>query len=124
VSFAVALAAAPLVLRVMVNRGWLDVPNHRSSHATPVPRGGGVACLAGVLAGLAIASARHHDVPWLAILGAILLAVVGFADDHGTLAPAPRLAAQIAVGALVVSPSVVVCGSWPGLSAFRSWSTS
>lgn len=101
VSFVVALAAAPLVLRVMVHRGLLDVPNHRSSHVTPVPRGGGVACLAGVLAGLAVASAQRQVVPWLAISGAILLAVVGFADDYSTLAAAPRLAAQMAVGALV-----------------------
>jgi len=101
VSFAVALAAAPAVMRAMLRYGVLDMPNSRSSHITPVPRGGGVACLAGVLAASAVASARHQDVPWLAIMGAILLAVVGFADDHGTLAPAPRLAAQMAVGALV-----------------------
>ena len=109
VSFAVAMTAAPLVLRVMLHRGVLDVPNHRSSHVTPVPRGGGVACLAGVLAGLALASVRHQDVPWLAVSGAVCLAIVGFADDRGALAAAPRLGAQIAVGALV---GVTVGGGW------------
>jgi len=109
VSFAVAMTAAPLVLRVMLHRGVLDVPNHRSSHVTPVPRGGGVACLAGVLAGLALASARHQDVPWLAVSGAVCLAIVGFADDRSALAAAPRLGAQIAVGALV---GVSVGGGW------------
>ena len=108
-SFAVAMTAAPLVLRVMLHRGVLDVPNHRSSHVTPVPRGGGVACLAGVLAGLALASARHQDVPWLAVSGAVCLAIVGFADDRSALAAAPRLGAQIAVGALV---GVSVGGGW------------
>ena len=100
-SFAVAMTAAPLVLRVMVRRGVLDVPNHRSSHVTPVPRGGGVACLAGVLAGLAFASARHQHVPWLAVAGAVFLAIIGFADDQGARAAAPRLGAQMAAGALV-----------------------
>src|SRR5680860_936730 len=109
VSFTVAMSAAPLVLRVMLQRGVLDVPNHRSSHVTPVPRGGGVACLAGVLAGLALASVRHQDVPWLAVSGAVCLAIVGFADDRGALAAAPRLGAQIAVGALV---GVSVGGGW------------
>ena len=109
VTFAVTMAAAPLVLRVMLQRGVLDVPNHRSSHVTPVPRGGGVACLAGVLAGLTLASARHQDVPWLAVSGAVFLAVVGFADDHGALAAAPRLVAQVAVGALV---GVTAGGGW------------
>ena len=108
-SFAVAMSAAPLVLRVMLQRGVLDVPNHRSSHVTPVPRGGGVACLSGILAGLAVASAQHQDVPWLAVSGAVFLAIVGFADDHGGLAAAPRLAAQVAVGALV---GVTVGGGW------------
>jgi len=109
VSFAVAMTAAPLVLRVMLQRGVLDVPNHRSSHVTPVPRGGGVACLAGVLAGLALASVRPQDVPWLAVSGAVCLAIVGFADDRSALAAAPRLGAQIAVGALV---GVSVGGGW------------
>src|SRR5665647_2475335 len=109
VSFAVAMTAAPLVLRVMLQRGVLDVPNHRSSHVTPVPRGGGVACLAGVLAGLALASLRHQDVPWIAVSGAVFLALVGFADDQGALAAAPRLVAQVAVGTLV---GVTAGGGW------------
>jgi len=109
VSFAVAMSTAPLVLRVMRQRGVLDIPNHRSSHVTPVPRGGGVACLAGVLAGLALASVRHQDVPWLAVSGAVCLAIVGFADDRGALAAAPRLGAQIAVGTLV---GVTAGGGW------------
>jgi UDP-N-acetylmuramyl pentapeptide phosphotransferase/UDP-N-acetylglucosamine-1-phosphate transferase len=109
VSFAVAMAAAPFVLRVLLRHGVLDIPNARSSHVTPVPRGGGIACLAGVLAGLILASALNHDVPWLAVAGAVLLAVVGFADDQGTLAAAPRLGAQMAVGALV---GASVGGGW------------
>jgi UDP-N-acetylmuramyl pentapeptide phosphotransferase/UDP-N-acetylglucosamine-1-phosphate transferase len=103
------MAAAPLVMRVMLQRGVLDIPNHRSSHVIPVPRGGGVACLAGVLAGLALASTRHQDAPWLAVTGAMLLAIVGFADDRGTLAAAPRLGAQVAAGALV---GVALGGDW------------
>lgn len=110
VGFAVTLAAAPLVRRVMLRYGVLDIPNHRSSHVTPVPRGGGVACLAGVLAGMATASARHQDVPWLVVSGAVILAVVGFADDRGALGAAPRLVAQVAVGALV--GAVVGGGGW------------
>lgn len=108
-SFAVAMAAAPLVLRVLVQHGMLDIPNNRSSHVTPVPRGGGIACLAGVLAGLIVASALGHDVPWLAVSGALILACVGFADDQGALAPAPRLGAQLAVGALV---GASIGGGW------------
>ena len=108
-SFTVAIAAAPLVLRVLLRHGVLDVPNHRSSHVAPVPRGGGIACLAGVLAGLILASALGQDVPWLAVLGAVLLALVGFADDRGAIAAAPRLGAQLAVGAVV---GLTIGGGW------------
>jgi UDP-N-acetylmuramyl pentapeptide phosphotransferase/UDP-N-acetylglucosamine-1-phosphate transferase len=93
----------------MLQRGVLDIPNHRSSHIIPVPRGGGIACLAGVLGGLALASTQHQDVPWLAVSGAVLLAIVGFTDDRGALAAAPRLGAQVAVGALV---GVALGGGW------------
>jgi UDP-N-acetylmuramyl pentapeptide phosphotransferase/UDP-N-acetylglucosamine-1-phosphate transferase len=40
-------------------------------------------------------------VPWLAVSGAVLLALVGLADDQMGIAPAPRIGAQVAAGALV-----------------------
>ena len=109
VSFTVTMTAAPLVLRVLLRRGVLDVPNHRSSHRTPVPRGGGVACLFGVLAGLLVASTLDHDVYWLAMSGAVFLAFVGFLDDRSSIAAAPRLGAQLAAGALIGG---TVGGGW------------
>jgi UDP-N-acetylmuramyl pentapeptide phosphotransferase/UDP-N-acetylglucosamine-1-phosphate transferase len=68
--------------------------------------------MAGVLAGLSFAWAQNHDVPWLAVTGALLLALVGLADDQGTVRAAPRLGAQIAMGALV---GTSVGGGWWGL---------
>jgi UDP-N-acetylmuramyl pentapeptide phosphotransferase/UDP-N-acetylglucosamine-1-phosphate transferase len=108
-SLVVTIAAAPLVIHVLLKHGLLDMPNHRSSHVTPVPRGGGIAVLAGVLAGLILASTREQNVPWLAISGAVALAVVGFADDRGALGAAPRLAAQLVVGVLV---GISAGGGW------------
>jgi len=108
-SFAVVLIATPVVLRVLLQRGVLDVPNDRSSHVIPVPRGGGIACLAGVLSGFILATTQRHNVPWLAVSGAVLLALVGLADDQRAIAAAPRLGAQMAVGALV---GVSVGGGW------------
>lgn len=100
-SAAVTYAAAPLVRRAMVAAGTLDVPNHRSSHTTPVPRGGGLACLAGVGAALAVAP---PVVPARDVLAVVGLAAVGLVDDRtGGLPPAPRLAAQTLAG--------VACGA-------------
>lgn len=93
----------------MLQRGIIDVPNHRSSHVRPTPRGGGLACLLGVLAALVLAYAAGRTVPWLAASAAIALALAGFADDRFDLAPTLRLGAQVAAGALM---GVAAGGGW------------
>lgn len=97
VSAATTFAVAPAVRDVMERMGTLDVPNHRSSHATPTPRGGGIAALAGALVGTLVAGERR---PQARVgLPVLALAAVGFADDHfGGLAALPRLAAQVLAG--------------------------
>lgn len=115
-SFVITVSLAPLVRRALLRRGVLDVPNDRSSHDAPVPRGGGIACAAGIVGGLGLAEALHYDVPWLAVAGALLLAGVGYADDRRQLAPVLRLGAQI-VGGGIVGLAVGGAG-WVLLGAF------
>lgn len=52
-------------------RNIMDVPNHRSSHAVPTPRGGGLAFIPVIVAGMAAVAfyERPHDEPGI---GAIL----------------------------------------------------
>lgn len=109
VSLVVTCIAAPGVRWLMLHRGIIDVPNHRSSHVRPTPRGGGLACLLGVLAALVLAYAAGRAVPWVAAGAAIALALVGFADDRFDLAPPLRLGAQVAAGALM---GVAAGGGW------------
>jgi UDP-N-acetylmuramyl pentapeptide phosphotransferase/UDP-N-acetylglucosamine-1-phosphate transferase len=93
----------------MLSHGVVDVPNHRSSHSVPTPLGGGLACLTGVAVALFVARLLSQEVPWVLIGGAVILAAVGFADDHGGLSAIPRLGAQIAVGAVM---GYSVGGGW------------
>lgn len=109
VSLVVTFVAAPGVRWLMLYRGIIDVPNHRSSHLIPTPRGGGLACLLGVLAALVLAYAAGRSVPWVAAGAAIALALVGFADDRFDLTPPLRLGAQVAAGALM---GVAAGGGW------------
>lgn len=109
VSGAVVLATAPFVLRTMVSSGVIDVPNHRSSHTRATPRGGGLACLLAVAVAAAVAQARGHRVPWIAITAAVALGLVGYLDDRGSLGAAPRLVAQVVAGLVV---GVAVGGPW------------
>lgn len=83
--------------RYALTRGLLDVPNERSSHHTPTPRGGGVAIVLTMLLALP-ALGLLHVLPWrvvggLAGAGAVA-ALVGYADDHGLVSVLPRLGAH------------------------------
>ncbi|TPG16057.1 glycosyl transferase [Pedococcus bigeumensis] len=102
---------APTVSSLMRRLGWLDVPNHRSSHSVPVPRGGGLACLAGVLVAWVVGAVGDVDVPWTSVAACVALALLGFADDRLTLPAAPRLAGQCVAGSVI---GAGVAG-WPGL---------
>jgi Fuc2NAc and GlcNAc transferase len=97
--FAAAWLGTLAVLRYAVARDLLDHPNERSSHAAPTPRGGGLAIVGALLAGLA---ALHvlgeiNEMLLAAVAGGgLAIAVVGFVDDHGHLSPRVRLAVHFA----------------------------
>ncbi|MDN5794746.1 MAG: hypothetical protein L0H79_03220 [Intrasporangium sp.] len=113
-STAATLCAAPFVRALMLHVGVVDVPNHRSSHLQPTPRGGGIACALGVLSGTATGALGGWQVPYAAIAGAVLLAFVGFADDCRTIDPLPRLLAQVIIGGLV---GWTIDDAWLGITA-------
>ena len=85
--------------------GLLDVPNARSSHSQPIPRGGGasivitVTAIAMVLIVAGAISARTFIVP---LLGALAVAAVGFADDRYDLSARIRICVHILAAISVV----------------------
>lgn len=90
-------ATAPLVRRLMRRLDLMDIPNHRSSHLIPVPRGGGLACLAGVVGGWLCAGSIRPGLR--ATLPVLALAAIGLVDDRrGGLSAETRLVAQFAAG--------------------------
>lgn len=82
-----------------LSRSLLDVPNARSSHSVPTPRGGGVAIVLSFLVALPFV-AVSGVVPWSevwAFLGAGAgVALLGFLDDHGHIAARWRLLGHFA----------------------------
>jgi UDP-N-acetylmuramyl pentapeptide phosphotransferase/UDP-N-acetylglucosamine-1-phosphate transferase len=85
----------------------LDVPNARSSHLAPTPRGGGLGILAGLAVGCAVARLIGIALPGAELLvAAAIVAAVGLWDD--VWGPTPikiRLAAQLLAAGLVVYAS-------------------
>lgn len=75
-------------------RNILDLPNLRSSHTMPTPRGGGIAIVVcSSLAMLVIAAQGwlEKDHLWALLGSGMLVALVGFVDDHRPLTAHWRL---------------------------------
>ncbi|GAA4749397.1 glycosyltransferase family 4 protein [Nocardioides endophyticus] len=103
-AFLVALIASVVLVGVVTAAlpllGVMDVPNHRSSHRRPVPRGGGIALVPCMALGISVSSSWTSALAWL-VGGALALGIVGLADDVRDI-PAPvRLGLQLIVTAAV-----------------------
>jgi Fuc2NAc and GlcNAc transferase len=94
-----ALVLTGFVRKLAVAHGVLDVPNDRSSHRVPTPRGGGVAiALSTIAASIILAWRGALDLNLFLALtgGGIAVAFVGFLDDRRQLSARLRLTAHLA----------------------------
>jgi UDP-N-acetylmuramyl pentapeptide phosphotransferase/UDP-N-acetylglucosamine-1-phosphate transferase len=100
--FFLALIITAAVKRVLIDRAVLDIPNDRSSHKIPVPRGGGWALLAVLVPGLIGAAIfldndmRHGGL----ILAVLLLAGISWLDDRRHVSARLRLSLHILAACL------------------------
>jgi len=86
-----------LARRYALSRLLLDIPNERSLHTSPTPRGGGIAIVAVVLAGVLFLALDGRVEPRLAVAlegGGALVAAVGWLDDRRSLSARVRLVAH------------------------------
>jgi UDP-GlcNAc:undecaprenyl-phosphate GlcNAc-1-phosphate transferase len=109
-AFALGLALlSALVVRLVIALRLMDVPNDRSAHAAPTPRGGGLGVVVATLAGLVVLYftgrvARIADPYFLAVIaGAAAIAAVSLADDALDFSFAWKLAVQVAAAALPIA---------------------
>ena len=110
--FAIGLAGTWLARGYAVRHALIDQPGERRSHDTPTPRGGGIAIVAALLVALAWLALSDPAGPLLyAAIGAglLLVAGVGWIDDHRPLSPWLRLATH-AVAAAGLSWAVIMAG--------------
>jgi Fuc2NAc and GlcNAc transferase len=100
-----AAALTALVRSFALARGVLDIPNRRSSHSQATPRGGGIAIVAAATLALLVLWLRG-SIPRELLLalagGGIVVAAVGFADDHYSIPAAPRLVVHLLAAAWAV----------------------
>jgi Fuc2NAc and GlcNAc transferase len=118
-AFAIGAIATGLMRQYALRRNLLDVPNVRSSHASPTPRGGGVAIVIAffaatlLLAFLGLIETRMLDALWV---GGGAMALVGYLDDRRHLRASVRFIVHLACAFFVV----IMLGGVPE-SALARW---
>lgn len=105
IAFIVTFFLTGYIRRYALNKKILDIPNHRSSHSSPTPRGGGLSIIICLLLSYGILLSMD----WLAfdlamglILGCLIVAGIGWLDDHGHVSPPARLLAHLMASCLIV----------------------
>ena len=141
VSFLTTFALTPLVRRFALRRNLLVSPGERRVHEKPMPNLGGIAMLAGVMAGMLVAVlvSDFEDVfqsstgPLGIVVAAVVIFAVGLLDDvrkvHGEGVSAPAKLAGIVLAGSILSlagvstiffrvPFLGIFSLTPDLSAF------
>lgn len=90
--------------KLAIQKSILDIPNERSSHSIPTPRGGGVAVAISWFSGLTFLFITRgiDERLFLALVSGIPLAVSGLFDDFFSLKPGIRLFIQICCSILAL----------------------
>lgn len=100
----------------------VDVPNIRSSHLSPTPRGGGLGIVVGFFASLAVLvfTGDVDAASALALAPALPIAVLGFIDDRHSLGVRSRLLVQLLCSAIIVllaNPAIFEGGALSWITA-------
>jgi UDP-N-acetylmuramyl pentapeptide phosphotransferase/UDP-N-acetylglucosamine-1-phosphate transferase len=128
-AFFIALGVVRAAIAYAHRRGMFDQPGQRRSHKMPTPRGGGIGVIVSVLLTVPVCL-LYLPSAWplqlvIALLAAVLLvACIGWWDDHSSLPALPRFGVQILAAALFSAallagglswlwlPPLVLAGAW------------
>ncbi len=93
-----------IVRIIAIRRSILDIPNHRSSHTIPTPRGGGLAVAVSWFAGLSFFyKCGIIELNFFyALLSGLPLIIIGFIDDLFNIKPLSRFVVQFICAAMAV----------------------
>ncbi|HDR2538918.1 TPA: glycosyltransferase family 4 protein [Enterobacter ludwigii] len=100
-----------------IKHNVIDRPNQRSSHSVPTPRGGGVAIVLTILAALAcfyFSNALMIKSFLGLFIPGLIVAIIGFLDDHGHIAARWRLLMHFLAAAI----GMYFLGTFPVINLF------
>lgn len=111
--FGIALGGAFAARRYALRRDLVDHPGERRSHAVATPRGGGIGIVLALFVAIAVAANRFPgQAVALAVagIGLLLVAGIGWLDDHRPLSPWPRLAVHAFAAGLLAAATWLAGG--------------
>lgn len=111
-TFLVSVLVTGGVRRYALKKSLIDIPNERSSHVVPTPRGGGLGFIVGFAVSLLVLPFfQISNVSPDYFLGLVLvpLAIIGFLDDRYNLPSSLRYTVQLSAAII----AVVHYGSFP-----------
>lgn len=119
---ALSAAGTWLARRYALARRLIDQPDERRSHAVATPRGGGIAIVAACVVAMVAVLARQPE--WIIVLGPamaglLMVAAIGWVDDHRPLSPGLRLGVHaVAAGLLALGCLAAGRSPWEAGLAF------
>lgn len=99
-TFVTTFFGVEIFRRWTIRRQILDIPNERSSHTTPVPRGGGIVFVSISLLFCLIYSL--NNIPWTYLVSGVLLSVISWIDDLKSVPSILRFAVHFCCGGLII----------------------
>lgn len=100
-AMSVTMALIPPLMQAAARWHFLDAPEARKVHTTPVPRVGGIAMAAGTLLALLLSGQFEQPMPAY-LAGVLVLLLFGVWDDRVTLSAGPKLLGQIIAVLLIM----------------------
>ena len=101
-AFVLSLLGLKTFLAWSRKRGILDIPNERSSHSVPVPRGAGLVLVPIILLGFVAANIlAATEMGWSFLVGGLLIGILSWIDDLRDLNPGIRLLGHFIAAGLV-----------------------
>jgi Fuc2NAc and GlcNAc transferase len=115
-SFLVAVLGTWLLVRFALQLHLVDLPNERSSHVRPTPRGGGLALVIAITIGCLLLPGSLPLAIAPALWTALPIALIGLIDDRRGLSARVRLAGHLLAAltcVLLFARSVPLEPHWP-----------
>lgn len=116
-AFVATLVLTEVLRRVAVRHRLVDRPRRGRAHSSPTPYLGGVAIVTGTIAAAAPAAPFRDPRVLTLVVAAVVIAVLGLADDLWSLPASTRLTVEaLAAGAVVAAGARAgVVGAVPGI---------